>query len=181
MSPPDSPQEYFIHYNKPMRQIYSDSSKKPIYDQVVTEVKKLAGLVVPQWYRGMAHTLHLHFGSTHLETIKTWQGEEQRNTADFTLFLHGEWEAETGAEKISSVDSSSTQIDDFIQSHSLGVCKTVAVDKAKKKLTFRFEEGVTLTAFDREGTWFVLEKFGEYSYSPKANGQVEVTEISLEK
>lgn len=164
-----------------MRQIYSEANNRPIFDTVVEEIDKLKNLPVLRWYRGMAHTLHIHFGKSNAEMVSNKAGDREIVSGDYSLFLHGEWELSNQSNNISSLLTESEQIDTFIEVHKLASCADVVVDRVERKLHISFADGTKLTAFDRDNAWFVFEKFGEYSYSPKGDAQVEVSRITLEK
>jgi hypothetical protein len=108
-------------------------------------------------------------------------GTKKSLSGDYSLFLHGEWELSDQNSRVSSLQSDSEQIDVFVESHKLGECADVAIDQTERKMHLTFSGGTKLIAFDRDNSWFVFEKFGEYSYSPKGDSQVEVSTITLEK
>lgn len=164
-----------------MRQKYLNTTIEPILDTVIEELSQLENMLILKWYRGMAHTLHIHFGNTNKEIVTGRYQEKEIVSGDYSLFFHGEWTATSKNESISSIESTSEQIDSFIENYQIDKCKKLILDKTNRILTINFSDSTMLTAYDRDNSWFVFEKFGQYSYSPKNSDQVEVAKIILEK
>ncbi len=137
------------------------------FKYLIEKFKHLEQLQILEWYRGGGHCLHIKFGT---------------NTHTHSLFLFGEWEIQNTHNMLSSVTSSTTEIDTYLASHKPDLCVNIHVDTEKRKVCVTFSPTQTLTTYQVDDRWFVYREIidtHEYSYSPKKNLEVECETIAI--
>jgi len=145
-------------------------------DELQQHIFALENMTVSEWYRGVAHSLHLEFGKLHKIKMHGHLGDVQGQEGDYSLFLHGAWTINSGDNEIDSIGNDISEIDLFIRDNSLDKCIKIEFNYKAKKLFLYFSDGSNINVKQEDDSWFVLTKHNEFSFSLKDGGTIEYSE-----